>query len=83
MTFSARLVTPLACATIALCVAHVEGAAPDVSDGELTALFVRYYGALKKLLDFISAQRQRQNHAHQNPVPHHSALRHLFAVSIA
>ena len=48
MTFSARLVTPLACATIALCVAHVEAAAPDVSDGELTALFVRYYGALKK-----------------------------------
>lgn len=48
MTCSARLVAALACATIVLGGAHVEAAAPDVSNGELTALFVRYYDALKK-----------------------------------
>lgn len=48
MTFSVRLVTALACAAIVLCVAHVEAATPDVSDGELTTLLVRYYGAVKK-----------------------------------
>ena len=48
MTVSARLVTALACATIVCCVSHVDAAPPVASDSEFTALFVRYYSALKK-----------------------------------
>jgi hypothetical protein len=48
MTPSGRFVKALACVALVVCVSAVDAAPPDVSDGALTALFVRYYGAVKK-----------------------------------
>lgn len=47
MTPAGRFVQMLACLALVLCVSAVV-AAPGALDGELTALFVRYYDALKK-----------------------------------
>lgn len=48
MTPSGRFLKALACVALVFCVSFVEAAPPDTSDGELTALCVRYYGAVKK-----------------------------------
>ena len=48
MTPSGRFVNMLACVALVACVSAVDAAPPSGADSELTALFVRYYNAVKK-----------------------------------
>ena len=48
MTSAGRCVKMLACVALVAFVSAVDAAPPDTSDGALTALFVRYYSAVKQ-----------------------------------
>jgi hypothetical protein len=69
------------CLALLLAVAHVEAAPPGVTDSELTALFVKYYSAVKKerwgeALGFL---HERLKQALQVQTPRDLAMRNYGA----